>query len=188
MPFVPLAFWNSIIGKFMFFLPITLIITLIASLLVAYIINPVFAVSFMKPHLDHDDAVNKPRFNKRDKVLSVIFGAIALMFYLAHSWAVANSCCSFMYSSCLKICLLQMDPFIPEQGMACFQGVVYKMAETCIAPPGTRNVYNDRSICYAPITYGLRHVPLHCSLHRILISLMFILISRWVQTRHIPTR
>jgi multidrug efflux pump len=49
-PFVPLAFWNSLIGKFMFFLPITLIITLLASLLVAYIINPVFAVDFMKPH------------------------------------------------------------------------------------------------------------------------------------------
>lgn len=49
-PFVPLAFWKGIIGKFMFFLPITLIITLLASLVVAYIINPVFAVSFMKKH------------------------------------------------------------------------------------------------------------------------------------------
>ena len=90
MPFVPLAFWNSIIGKFMFFLPITLIITLVASLLVAYIINPVFAVSFMKPHPDHGDENNKPRFNKRDRVLLVIFGAIALLFYLSKSWAVAN--------------------------------------------------------------------------------------------------
>jgi multidrug efflux pump len=35
-PFVPLAFWNSLIGDFMFFLPITLIITLLASLVVAY--------------------------------------------------------------------------------------------------------------------------------------------------------
>jgi len=90
MPFVPLAFWNSIIGKFMFFLPITLIITLVASLLVAYIINPVFAVSFMKPHPDHDDESSKPRFNKRDRVLLIIFGAIALLFYLAKAWAVAN--------------------------------------------------------------------------------------------------
>ena len=47
-PFVPLAFWEGVIGEFMFYLPITLIITLMASLLVAYIINPVFAVSFMK--------------------------------------------------------------------------------------------------------------------------------------------
>jgi multidrug efflux pump subunit AcrB len=46
-PFIPLAFWKGIVGKFMFFLPVTLIITLLASLLVAYIINPVFAVDFM---------------------------------------------------------------------------------------------------------------------------------------------
>ncbi len=48
-PFFPLAFWPGVVGKFMFFIPVTVIITLFASLLVAYIINPVFAVSFMKP-------------------------------------------------------------------------------------------------------------------------------------------
>lgn len=46
-PFFPLAFWQGVVGKFMYFLPVTLIITLLASLLVAYIINPVFAVDFM---------------------------------------------------------------------------------------------------------------------------------------------
>ena len=34
--------------------PITLITTLLASLFVAYIINPVFAVDFMKPHGEGD--------------------------------------------------------------------------------------------------------------------------------------
>ena len=33
-PFIPLAFWNSVIGHFMFFLPITLIITLLALSLI----------------------------------------------------------------------------------------------------------------------------------------------------------
>lgn len=47
-PFIPLAFWDGIIGQFMIYLPITMIITLLASLLVAYIINPVFAASFMR--------------------------------------------------------------------------------------------------------------------------------------------
>jgi multidrug efflux pump len=87
MPFFPLAFWNSIIGKFMFYLPITLIITLVASLLVAYIINPVFAVSFMKPETHGE---SNRRFTKRDKVLLVIFGAIALLCYLGKSYAVGN--------------------------------------------------------------------------------------------------
>src|SRR5208283_856573 len=46
-PFFPLLFWPGVIGKFMKHLPITLIITLGASLFVAFIINPVFAASFM---------------------------------------------------------------------------------------------------------------------------------------------
>jgi len=64
-PFVPLAFWPGVIGKFMFYLPITLIITLLASLLVAYIINPVFAVDFMKPH--NEDENLKPEFDNKVK-------------------------------------------------------------------------------------------------------------------------
>jgi multidrug efflux pump subunit AcrB len=73
-PFIPLAFWNSLIGHFMFFLPITLIITLLASLVVAYIMNPVFAVDFMKPH--HDGEHDNPKFDRK-VVRSLIFFAIA---------------------------------------------------------------------------------------------------------------
>ncbi|TSJ37265.1 efflux RND transporter permease subunit [Mucilaginibacter corticis] len=62
-PFIPLAFWNSLIGHFMFFLPITLIITLLASLVVAYLFNPVFAVDFMKPH--HEGEHDNPKFDKK---------------------------------------------------------------------------------------------------------------------------
>ncbi len=46
-PFVPLLFWPGIIGKFMVYLPVMLIFTLTASLIVAFIMNPVFAVDFM---------------------------------------------------------------------------------------------------------------------------------------------
>ncbi|MDN5285743.1 MAG: efflux transporter permease subunit [Mucilaginibacter sp.] len=76
-PFVPLAFWNSLIGHFMFFLPITLIITLLASLVVAYIINPVFAVDFMKAH--HEGEHDNPRFDKKTvRVLLYLIGATVL--------------------------------------------------------------------------------------------------------------
>lgn len=79
-PFIPLAFWPGVIGKFMMYLPITLIVALLASLVVAYIINPVFAADFMKPHEeDHDD---KPKITKGFKVTSVVFGGIALVSYL----------------------------------------------------------------------------------------------------------
>jgi len=46
-PFFPLLFWPGIIGKFMIYLPTMLIFTLTASLVVAFIMNPVFAVDFM---------------------------------------------------------------------------------------------------------------------------------------------
>jgi multidrug efflux pump subunit AcrB len=67
-PFVPLAFWGGVIGKFMHYLPITLIITLTASLVVAYIINPVFAVDFMKPHEDETTEEFKKKSKKSRKI------------------------------------------------------------------------------------------------------------------------
>jgi multidrug efflux pump len=79
-PFIPLAFWNSLIGKFMFFLPITLIITLLASLLVAYIINPVFAVDFMKPH--HDGEHANPKFDKKVRRVMIYLAIAAVVGYL----------------------------------------------------------------------------------------------------------
>ncbi|MBL7750272.1 MAG: efflux RND transporter permease subunit [Chitinophagaceae bacterium] len=54
-PFFPLLFWPGIIGKFMIYLPTMLIFTLTASLIVAFIMNPVFAVDFM----NHDEEDNK---------------------------------------------------------------------------------------------------------------------------------
>jgi len=86
-PFIPLAFWQGIIGKFMFYLPITLIVTLLASLFVAYIINPVFAVDFMKPH---DPNHTEKKFTKGFKITSIIFGALALLFYLGGNIGMGN--------------------------------------------------------------------------------------------------
>ncbi|MCW3112491.1 MAG: efflux transporter permease subunit [Segetibacter sp.] len=53
-PFFPLLFWPGLIGKFMIYLPTMLIFTLAASLVVAFIMNPVFAVDFMNhPEGEH---------------------------------------------------------------------------------------------------------------------------------------
>jgi CzcA family heavy metal efflux pump len=40
-PFVPLLFWPGVVGEFMWYLPVTLIATLGASLFVAFVISPV---------------------------------------------------------------------------------------------------------------------------------------------------
>lgn len=46
--FLPLLFWPGIMGEFMFYLPATLITTLVSCLFVALVINPVFGSVFMK--------------------------------------------------------------------------------------------------------------------------------------------
>jgi len=87
-PFIPLAFWDGIIGQFMVYLPITLIITLLASLLVAYIFNPVFAVSFMR-HYDSASAKNNkwPSWLKRFAIFATAFAVIC---YIAGSFFLGN--------------------------------------------------------------------------------------------------
>jgi len=46
--FIPLAFWKQLMGEFMKYLPITLIVVLSSSLFVALVIIPVFASTFIK--------------------------------------------------------------------------------------------------------------------------------------------
>jgi multidrug efflux pump len=87
-PFIPLAFWTGIIGKFMFFLPVTLIISLLASLFVAYIINPVFAVDFMKTH--EEEAVEHGRLTKKARLQLVVYAFVALFSYLTGHPGIGN--------------------------------------------------------------------------------------------------
>ena len=71
-PFFPLLFWPGIIGKFMVYLPTMLIFTLAASLIVAFIMNPVFAVDFMNH--EEDNALEKKSAIFRSKLF---WGGIA---------------------------------------------------------------------------------------------------------------
>ncbi len=62
-PFFPLLFWPGIIGRFMVYLPTMLIFTLGASLFVAFIMNPVFAVDFMN-HPEEEEERKSAIFRK----------------------------------------------------------------------------------------------------------------------------
>jgi multidrug efflux pump len=88
-PFMPLAFWPGIVGKFIFYLPVTFMITLMASLLVAFIINPVFAVSFMKLN-DHEEETPKAKSNKGLYTSSAVICGLALLFYLGGGIGMGN--------------------------------------------------------------------------------------------------
>ena len=86
-PFFPLAFWPGIVGQFMFYMPVTVILTLFASLFVAYIFNPVFAVSFMKHEYDEPDPkAEHKRLYKWGSVMLVV----ALAFYLSGNVGFGN--------------------------------------------------------------------------------------------------
>ncbi|MCX6296348.1 MAG: efflux RND transporter permease subunit, partial [Bacteroidetes bacterium] len=87
-PFLPLLFWKGIIGKFMFYLPVTLIITLLASLFVAYIINPVFAVDFMKSH--EDEKLNHGKLNRNGKIQLILYFLAAAFAYVYGHYAIGN--------------------------------------------------------------------------------------------------
>ncbi len=74
-PFVPLLFWPGIIGKFMIYLPTMLIFTLAASLIVAFIMNPVFAVDFM----NHEDGVPEKKSAIFRKPLFWVFVGLGIL-------------------------------------------------------------------------------------------------------------
>ena len=72
--FIPLIFWDGIMGEFMKYLPITLIVVLASSLFVALVINPVLTSYFMKIQ----DLTKMPE--KPKKTFWIIAGIIALIF------------------------------------------------------------------------------------------------------------
>ena len=71
--FLPLAFWPGLMGEFMKYLPITLIITLGSSLFVALVINPVLIATFMKV-----DKGGNPKHNiiLRNVTIAVAIGVV----------------------------------------------------------------------------------------------------------------
>lgn len=75
-PFVPLLFWPGIIGKFMVYLPAMLIFTLTASLIVAFIMNPVFAVDFMNHEEDGTKQTKRAIFRKPGFWIAIILGIL----------------------------------------------------------------------------------------------------------------
>ncbi len=85
-PFFPLLLWKGLIGKFMIYLPVMLILTLAASLIVAFIMNPVFAVSFMKPEGREFDKPRKQVFRNK-WFWTFIIGGLLLHLFGSHGLA-----------------------------------------------------------------------------------------------------
>jgi multidrug efflux pump subunit AcrB len=80
--FLPLAFWPGIMGSFMQYLPITLILVLTSSLFVALVINPVFTSRLMSVGVVQDKAYVK-RGTKTTLKWAVAFLIIGILGQLA---------------------------------------------------------------------------------------------------------
>ncbi|MGQ1788283.1 efflux RND transporter permease subunit [Saccharicrinis sp. GN24d3] len=76
--FFPLVFWDSIMGEFMKYLPITLIIVLSSSLFVALVIIPVFSSMFIR----HSDTDKLPEKRLVYRIIGVLL-ATGTLFYAA---------------------------------------------------------------------------------------------------------
>ena len=83
--FLPLAFWQGLIGEFMRYLPITLIIVLSSSLFVALVINPVLTAMYMKlqTKLSNDK-------KKKLMITAGVLAGLAIVFYIAQVFTLAN--------------------------------------------------------------------------------------------------
>ncbi|MTB49352.1 efflux RND transporter permease subunit [Lewinella sp. W8] len=85
--FLPLAIWPGIVGEFMKYFPITLILVLLSSLIVALVINPVIASRFMKVDARSETAAGRKK--KRNRVLismAVMLGVGLLGLAAGQQW------------------------------------------------------------------------------------------------------
>lgn len=79
--FLPLAFWPGIIGSFMQYLPITLIIVLTSSLFVALVINPVFTSKYMKVDKISDELAVRRLRRKNVLIGTLLVLVLAVLFH-----------------------------------------------------------------------------------------------------------
>ncbi len=78
--FVPMLFWPGMIGEFMSWMPLTLIVTLLCSLFVAIIINPVITGIFVR--LEGEESQKRPVMARR--IMTGVIAVIALTLGLAN--------------------------------------------------------------------------------------------------------
>ncbi len=81
--FLPLAFWPGLMGEFMKYLPITLILVLGSSLFVALVINPVFTSTFMKVTKRAEDSATQRRRIMNTIIFTVVLICVAIACHFA---------------------------------------------------------------------------------------------------------
>ncbi|MCB2221196.1 MAG: efflux RND transporter permease subunit [Bacteroidetes bacterium] len=99
--FFPLLFWDSLMGEFMKYLPVTLIIVLTSSLFVALVIIPVISSSYIRYGNQ-----NPPPNKKRGIRVAIAMLVLAALFYILGIYAVANLLTAFAIIGLLNLAFL----------------------------------------------------------------------------------
>lgn len=116
--FVPLIFWDDIMGEFMKYLPITLIIVLASSLFVALVINPVLTAVFMKVQ-----ELRKKAKKRRTLVMAMALAIIGLLLGLLGGFKLAQNL--FIFAGMLVL----LNVFLLEPGSIRFQNIILPKLE-----------------------------------------------------------
>jgi len=102
--FLPLALWKGIMGEFMKYLPVTLIIVLTSSLFVALVIIPVFSSSFIK--VKNTDKESDKKQKKMGLYAGLIMMLVGALFLFAHKMVVGNLLVFFGFIGVLNMLFL----------------------------------------------------------------------------------
>ncbi len=86
--FIPLAFWPGLMGEFMKYLPITLILVLVSSLFIALVINPVLTALFLRVS---DEKTSLAAFFTGKGIRNFAIGAVVLLALIAGGHALIPS-------------------------------------------------------------------------------------------------
>jgi multidrug efflux pump subunit AcrB len=113
--FVPLLFWPGVMGEFMKYFPITLIIVLTSSLFVALVINPVFTSRLMK--IDQKADNKSDRIRKRNNLLigTLILIGLAVLAHFSDTLWLRNIIGVAVLVSLVNYFILRPGSFIFQQ-------------------------------------------------------------------------
>lgn len=146
--FIPLLFWPGVVGDFMSYLPITLIVTLGASLFVAYIISPVQAAQW----INYQREIRKAKLNLKErrwwrkynpvtflyhKVDEVVFPWLQTQYVKTLKWALRHSGLTIWLVVAFLLFVISLFAVL-NKGVEFFPNVEPSLVNVTIeAPPGT---------------------------------------------------
>jgi len=121
--FFPLLFWKSIMGEFMSYMPVTLIITLTSSLFVALVIVPVIFIDFYKK----GDGQEMPKA-KRSLIIAGILIFLSLIFYLVKINWLGTLFLLFAIIGLMNLLFLaRLSKWVQNVGLVWLEGVYKKL-------------------------------------------------------------